>query len=259
MEPHGTKHGRAPRAALYRAPATLAFFIVSLVLSLPGEQGLSALILHIEEPTLKSFLTSHLFHTSGLHLLLNILVILPAGSILELRWGTPRFVAFYLFCAWGTAAASILIGALFNVAGPACGASGVALGSLVAVGLLYPDHRLVRAAPPAKHFVWILIFLGSTGLAVMDSGDSETQGHSVLLPQVSGVAFALLFLGLDPWCRRLAEKWREVRARGRRKRVGEIRLRVDELLEKISAHGYDSLTRDEKAFLQRASKHFRSS
>jgi membrane associated rhomboid family serine protease len=257
METHGSKPGGAVGSSLSRAPAAWALSIVNFVLWLePSDKA--KLVLWIEAPTFKSFLASHVVHTNGAHVILNILVILFAGSVLESRWGTLRFVAFYLFCAWGAAGAAIILAVVLPMAGPSFGATGAALGALAAIGFLYPERRLLRTAPPLKHVVWVLIFAGGAGLAVLEvSGPPAGLPGPILLPQLAGVAFALLFLRLEPFSTRLAERWRARREADRRKKVGEIRSRVDDLLAKISAEGYDSLTRDEKSFLERASRHFR--
>ena len=73
---------------------------------------------------------------------------------------------------------------------------------------------------------------------------------------MTGVPLTLLFLKLlpiyDKWLwRRLQRREEEARSR-----VREIRERVDQLLEKISNDGYESLSRDELNFLRSASKHF---
>jgi membrane associated rhomboid family serine protease len=249
-----------------RAPAAVLFFAVSLVLWLLG-QGLGlekgyALILDAESPTLASFFSSHLFHLNGFHLSFTLLIVLIAGGILETRWGTPRFVAFYLFTAWGTALVALACG-LFTSESTgqlSCGATGVALGSVVTVGLFYPDHRVVRILPPAKHLAWVLVFLVSTGLAILPVWQPDLLQRDRVyfyLPQVFGVAFALLFVRLDSIFLEFLDRWRARRARGRREKAVAMRLRVDELLDKISSSGYESLTSDEKTFLRHASKHYR--
>jgi membrane associated rhomboid family serine protease len=244
----------------YRAPAVVLFFAVSLILWLLG-QGLgtekeSALILHAQAPTLASFLSSHLFHLNGFHLSITLLLVLTAGGMLESRWGTPRFIAFYLFTAWGTALVALLSVPLRDAGTghSSCGATGVALGSVVVLGLFYPDHRVVRMLPPTRHLAWILVFLVSTGLVLLPV--LEGNDTHFYLPQVSGVAFAFLFVRLDPLFVRLLDRWRAKRATGRRKRAVAMRLRVDELLDKISSDGYASLSLHEKTFLRYASKHY---
>ena len=69
---------------------------------------------------------------------------------------------------------------------------------------------------------------------------------------------ALLWLRLDSAFDRKMAAWLAARDIRERERVREIRHRVDELLDKISSFGYDSLTADERSFLRHSSKHFKS-
>jgi membrane associated rhomboid family serine protease len=233
------------------------FVAVSLALWLSG--GGDNHKLHLEAPAVASFLGSHLIHVDGWHLLAVVVVMLLAGGVLETRWGTPRFVAFYFLTALGASAVTLLTALVLDgdeKGAISCGAAAVCLGSLVAVGYHYPEHRIARSFPPMKHLSWILVFLGAAGLALLDGGGRESR--LLLLPQTSGVAFALLFVRLDPWCRRLADRWKAKRERERGEKVAEIRHRVEELLGKISSKGRASLTRDEERFLRQASKLYRA-
>jgi membrane associated rhomboid family serine protease len=233
----------------------MLFVAVSLVLWI-SQAGENHRLL-LDEPTAVSFFSSHLIHVDGWHLLLVIVVMLVAGGVLETRWGTPRFAAFYFFTALGASGVTLLARSLSHEEGVlSCGAAAVSLGSLVAIGYYYPDHRLIRSLPPMKHLAWIGIFLGCAGLALLDGKAGESR--VLLLPQASGVAFALLFVRLDPWCRGLVERWRANRERERREKVAAIRHRVDEILGKISSSGRGSLTRDEERFLRQASKLYKS-
>jgi membrane associated rhomboid family serine protease len=251
------ENAKSEAGSRYRAFATMLFLAVIVVLWV-----LSGLLenqrLRLSHFTLQSFLTSHLLHFNNLHYALTLLLILITGSILETRWGTPRYVFFYLFVAWGTALATILSQLIFGEPAPSNGAAGVVLGSFAAIGLLYPDHKLIRHLPPMKHLAWMLIFLGGGGLALLDRMSPDPEKQTFLLPQISGVPCALVFLWLDPLCQRFLERWKAMREEERRERVVAIRHRVDQLLEKIHAHGYESLTRDEKLFLRQASKHYKN-
>ena len=55
------------------------------------------------------------------------------------------------------------------------------------------------------------------------------------------------------------ESLRVEREKKRREDIRMMRFKVDELLDKINATGYESLTDDEKRFLRNASKHYKSS
>lgn len=248
----------SPGQKLYRAPVVTVFFVVSLILSLLGRgEANDWQRLRFDEVSLEGFLTSHLFHTDGLHLVTNSLIVLLLGMILESRWGTLRFLVFYFFCAWGGSAFCLLLAKVLGVNGFTCGASSVALGCLASVGFLYPDARLVRWVPPNRFLVWVGIFFVCGMLALVEREVVEEALPLYLLPQVVGVPLALVFLStvprFDRWLIRRQQRLEEEQ----RLRIREIRSRVDRLLEKISAEGYDSLSPDELHFLRDASKHFR--
>ena len=247
------------RGMFFRAPMVAAFFVVSLLLWLIGsdEERLRHLSLELASPTIESFLASHLFHRSGLELVFNLLVIVVTGAILETRWGTTRFVAFYFVCAWGSTGLTLALATLFGVDGFTCGSASVAFGCLVCVGYLFPEIRLLRWVPPNRYLVWMVIFVGASLLVLLEVVErTAAPPGPYYSPQVTGVPLTLLFLKLlpiyDKWLwRRLQRREEEARSR-----VREIRERVDQLLEKISNDGYESLSRDELNFLRSASKHF---
>lgn len=243
----------------YRAPAVVVFFAITVVVSLLGTSspGLSRdLVLSAESLTAEGLFASHLYHVKGWHLILTIVLMLSAGGILESRWGTPRFLVFYVFTTAGTVAVTLITALIVKEKEPSCGAAGAAIGALVAAGYLYPEYRIGGYAPSAKYLVWVLVFLSGAVLAFLH-GSPEKEGV-FLLPQVSGAGFAVIFLALDPWFHRLLGRWKASRREERMKQVVAIRHKVEDLLAKISEEGYESLTRDEKSFLREASRHYRT-
>ena len=256
MAPQDWNPRESPGQRLYRAPVVTIFFVVSLILWLLGRDGEADWVqkLLFDEVSTETFLTSHLFHADGYHLVTNSVLILLLGMILESRWGTLRFLGFYFFCAWGGSAFSVLLARVVPVEdGYTCGASSVALGCLVSVGVLHPEARLVRWAPPNRFLVWAGIFAVCGVLALIETDDEKLY----LVPHAVGVPLALAFLSIVPrYDRWLVRRHRRLEEE-QRIRVREIRSRVDRLLEKISAEGYESLSPDELHFLRNASKHYR--
>jgi membrane associated rhomboid family serine protease len=241
----------------YRAPpAVIVFSAIAVVLSLLGKSSpeLSKdLVLSADKLTTEGFFASHLYHAYGYHLILVVLLMFSAGGVLESQWGTPRFVVFYLFTMSGSVLVTVATAALLQTKEPTCGAAGVSIGALVGAGYLYPEYRLARYAPAAKHLAWMMVFLAGAVLAFL-----HTSEGLFLFPQVSGAGFAVLFLALEPWSRRLMTHWKARRRELRMKQVVAIRHKVEDLLAKISEEGYESLTRDEKSFLREASRHYRT-
>lgn len=254
-------HVRAHAAFLFLGASTVWFLIAD------DGSDLQALALWCLSPGLSGILGCHLVHLSGLHLAANLVVVVAGGTMLESRWGTARFFAFYLLAVVGVSTVSIGVGLLAVHCGlvrgaepVALGASGLALACLTALAVTARDNDVMWRFQ-SRYLFWTLILLGAAGLMVIDGQRAfAVDGAAAklfLAPQLSGVAFALVFLSIEPWVAARLETWRERRRSRRLEVVGQIRHRVDELLRKISVHGYESLTPDEKIFLQSASRHFK--
>ncbi|MGH9360660.1 MAG: rhomboid family intramembrane serine protease, partial [Thermoanaerobaculia bacterium] len=190
------------------------------------------------------------------------------GGALERRWGSARFAAFYL--------GSALISGLTVYATDLCwrgfapadapqpppltlGASGAALACLTAYTLLVEDRPALLFIT-RRHLIWMGMLLGAAGLLLLEERRkaSDPAAPLSLLPQVAGIAVGaglwLLMPGWDRFSRRRAE----LQQSQREERAFHLRLQVDRLLEKISRGGWESLSREERSFLQNASKHFRN-
>jgi membrane associated rhomboid family serine protease len=264
MGPHRRTTEKAREPSRYSAPAVIVLLAVTFVLWLIPEESRGNHKLSIESYGIEKFIASPLYHADGIHLFTMLLLLGVSGYILESRrWGSLRFIAFFAFTALGSSTVTLITAAIIGEKGASCGASGVAMGALVALGYYYPDVKVTRWMPQTKHLVWAIAFLGIAGLAFIDKqhhvlGDQAAGDRYFLFPQASGTVFALFFIALDPWLASRLERWRVKRDRERRDKVVAIRDRVDELLEKITAEGFESLTRDEQVFLRQASKHFKT-
>ncbi len=108
-------------------------------------------------------------HGDFIHLFFNAFMVWMLGAMLEVQWGTRRYVQFVLACIVSAAVVHLLC-TLFGLfpAAPALGISGLAYGLLLAYGMLFPEQRLMLLIPPvpikAKYLVMILaalaLFLG---------------------------------------------------------------------------------------------------
>ena len=257
MEPQRRKHEKAAAAPghfAYAVVLLIAFTGLPWLIQYPGNQKLS-----IEGYGIEKLIASHLFHADGLHLASMLAVLVPVGLILERKcWGTLRFLAFFAFTALGSSLITLATAFIVEDRGASCGASGVAIGALVALGYSYPEHKLTWWMPKTKHLVWVLVFLNIALLAFIDRRHAAGAERYFLFPQSSGAVLALAFLVLDPWVVNRVERWKLRREEERREKVVAIRDRVDELLGKITEEGYEKLTRDEQTFLRQASKHYKS-
>jgi len=127
----------------------------------PLDSGNLSLLSSVGRFHLWQLLTYGFLHGSLMHLLLNMYALWLFGSVLESRFGTKRFLAFYLTCLVGAAVTHLLVQQLLISRGmpphPVIGASGGTFGLLMAFAYLFPDSRLYLLIPPvpvkAKWFV----------------------------------------------------------------------------------------------------------
>jgi len=110
-------------------------------------------------------------HGGLLHIFLNMFALWMFGSLVEITWGSRRFLIYYFVCVIGAAAAQLLVTSGTGDIYPTIGASGGVFGILLAFGLRFPDQYILLLIPPipikAKYFVLIYgaieLYLGVTG------------------------------------------------------------------------------------------------
>lgn len=206
------------------------------------------------------------------HLLMNMLVLFFFGPPLEARWGSQEFIKFYLICGLGGVALSFL----FAPSG-IIGASAAVYGVMLAFAMTWPEAPIyVWGIFPVKAkwlatFLFVLTFMSAFGGA---------GGGIAHFAHLGGLLTGLLYLKVD-WrsatrsrsskdtarARRLAivprdeeEETASGERRATRPRHEEDALldRVDEILDKISAHGMASLSPEEVRILDEVSKRHRT-
>ncbi|MCX8051766.1 MAG: rhomboid family intramembrane serine protease [Chlorobi bacterium] len=114
--------------------------------------------------------TYQFLHGGFWHLFFNMFALWMFGAELDYLWGSRRFLTYYLLCGIGGGIVNLLVSDA-----PTIGASGAIMGVLVAYGMTFPD-RPVMMFPlfipiPAKIFVIIYAALDLvSGLSATDSG-----------------------------------------------------------------------------------------
>lgn len=116
-------------------------------------------------------LTYQFLHGGFFHLFFNLFALWMFGVEMENRWGSKKFLIYYLLSGIGAGVVHMIVSPFFGGMGPTVGASGSIYGILLAFGLTYPN-RPILAMPffipiPAKYFVMIFaafeFFSGLTG------------------------------------------------------------------------------------------------
>ena len=226
--------------------------------------------------------------TTPWHIAFNMFVLYWTGTRLEARYGGHEFLAFYLV---GGVFANVvyLMAYVFGFApsSPALGASGAVTAALVLFAFNYPRHQvLVFFIVPMP--IWLIVMV-YVGLDVLGASGGRVNNQPVAyVVHLGGALFGVIYykLGLrflslvpnTPAVRRPRATQLRVVPRdaelhenpatvespvaaavqdaSRSNSEGEepFETRVDRVLEKVSQHGQESLSADERDLLFRASE-----
>ena len=219
-------------------------------------------------------------HGDVFHLLFNMLGLFFFGPVLEERWGSNTFLRFYLLCGLGGIVLSSLL-AFLDPFGAIIGASAAIYGIMVAFAYYWPDNPIyIWGIFPVKA-KWLVIFLVGMSLFFSVAGSRSGTAN---LAHLGGALVGFGYLK-SPWApaaygevhrsgrkkpSRRRRGWRDLLP-GRRSRsvvlheeprpVAPPAARprrpdddVDQILDKISAGGIESLTPEERRRLEEASR-----
>jgi membrane associated rhomboid family serine protease len=221
-------------------------------------------------------LTYALLHGSFLHLLFNAIGLFMFGPPVEARLGGRRFAGLLLAATLG---GSLLSLALVPLAGdaPIVGASAAVFGVMLAFVLEWPDAPvLIFPLPMPVKAKWLV---GLLAILALGSGILGVHDGVAHFAHVGGFAAAFLYLRGGAMRRRRPSRPAPERTpavlvhptageRGQRGATlppsspprqsdDAVRDEVDRVLDKISAGGLESLTPEERRFLDEMSKRFR--
>ncbi len=197
-------------------------------------------------------------HGDVWHILFNMLGLWMFGQPVAHQLGDRKFLG--LFLVSGIVAG--LFSGLFYLLGgsgmvPVIGASGALFGVMLAFARFFPDAPviLVIFPVPARIAVWIF------GAVALFSSMGGVGGGVAHLTHLFGLLGGWLFLRFEEpvemWISGLVKRKENLRVQKAAEVLVEreeyFDTRVDPILKKISKYGIDSLTRQEKAILERAS------
>ena len=285
----------APYAVRWIVALAVALFVVQLTVLAPADMeaalGFASRDLGRRWWTVVTFT---LVHTNAWPLAANVLAIGTFGSVLERRWGTGEFVRYYIVCALGGWVAHVtFVPGSTVLAGGAAPAIGLILA--YAAGGHDKRHLVIGALSMSAGWVAVLGTTGVllAGIATTDPGDAAAYlAHAgglvagwVFLRTASSVNLTRIREGVSPVpdepddmapraiprgqpraqrteddvvARSNAAVAREVTARRSAPPADNRDAKtLDGLLDKISAHGIDSLTPDERTLLDDVSRRLR--
>lgn len=238
-------------------------------------------------------LTYQFMHANFTHLLYNMFGLWMFGMEVEHVWGSRRFLGFYLLCGVAAGISQLIFAPLLDPSSvtvvsldpvthtltsigiPTVGASGAIYAVLVAFAMMFPDRYifLYFLLPiKAKYFI-----LGLIALGVFSIGDQSMVAN---LAHLGGAAAGYLYVlyvsrrfplqnlvdGLQGWLNSKRSKQpKDTYQETIDAKVLDInqppkteqeltQMKIDEILDKISRGGYQSLSEEEKRILFEASK-----
>ncbi len=199
-------------------------------------------------------LTYMFLHGGPFHILFNMFMLWMFGSAVEAEWGDRAFLTYYLVCGVGGGITTWITGP--NSMVPTIGASGAVLGVVLAYGLMYPDRQILLYflfPIKMKYFIWVIVALD------LFSGLNRSQDGIGHFAHLGGMLFGYLYLKqdwrLDAWRRRIQGERARRQMRGYKKQQeqqADGTLSVDQILDKITEHGIESLTEQELKVLREA-------
>ena len=209
------------------------------------------------------FVTFQFLHGSVGHVLFNCLGLFFFGPWMERWWGSRKFLVFYLLCGAAGAVFFTLLAMLGVVPNSALvGASAGLYGILIGVAVIGPTMRVALLFPPIElsmRQMVIALMIISTGSILLKLGGNEggEAGHlggAILgfilmrFPKLLGHGSSVEIARPRAISRTPAAKLRP-----RSSLQKDQNSAVDVILDKISREGFQSLTPDERDFLQKAS------
>src|SRR5699024_10863792 len=128
-------------------------------------------------------LVTYMFLHAGLgHIFFNLFALWMFGQTIENYWGTQRFTVYYFLTGIGAALLHMLVG---GGGAPTLGASGAVYGILLAIGMMFPNRRIMLLFPPiplkAKYFVAVF------GATEMFSGVMRTNSGVAHFAHLGGM------------------------------------------------------------------------
>lgn len=194
-------------------------------------------------------LTYMVLHDGVMHLFFNMLMMWVFGNAIEAYWGPRRFLKYFIVCGLGGAAFSTI----FTFSGPpVIGASGAVFGLYIAQAMIFPDSYVYLLYPVRVKYVviglaglqLILGIAGSTGVAFFAHLGGMAAGLLFFRKEIKASRFwiRLKRSSADRKVIRL-EEWRE-----------QERAKIDSILDKIKARGFESLSPTEKRILENYSR-----
>lgn len=195
-------------------------------------------------------------HGGVWHILWNMLALWMFGGEIEERWGEKRFLLFYFISVLGSGLFSLPM--LFMGDPGIIGASGAVLALLTVYAWYYPDRQiLIFFVFPVPVRIAVILFGAVSVFGMSNSGSPISH-----ITHLGGIVVAIIYLKLYNRVEAEITHYRAVSAEKKMRENAErifaekkqYENEIDPILKKISEEGMDSLSKNEKEILDKASK-----
>ena len=202
-------------------------------------------------------LFTYLFvHGGFLHIFFNMFVLWMFGKDLEMQWGKNEFLLFYFTCGIGAGLMTVLFSV--NSIVPIVGASGAIYGLLVAYGFTYPNRMVYLYGLFPLKVKYMVLGLGVIAFFASLSANQSNVSH---ITHLSGMIIGVLYIYFIFNWKNIKMEYYRLRLKNLKQKTSAqndeevlMKKKVDEILDKLNASGWDSLTEQEEKYLTRASK-----
>ena len=202
-------------------------------------------------------LFTYLFvHGGFLHIFFNMFVLWMFGKDLEIQWGKNEFLLFYFTCGIGAGLMTVLFS--INSIVPIVGASGAFYGLLVAYGFTYPNRMVYLYGLFPLKVKYMVLGLGVIAFFASLSANQSNVSH---ITHLSGMIIGVLYIYFILNWKNIKMEYYRLRLKNLKQKTSAqndeevlMKKKVDEILDKLNASGWDSLTEQEEKYLTQASK-----
>ena len=202
-------------------------------------------------------LFTYLFvHSGFLHIFFNMFVLWMFGKDLEIQWGKNEFLLFYFTCGIGAGLMTVLFS--INSIVPIVGASGAIYGLLVAYGFTYPNRMVYLYGLFPLKVKYMVLGLGVIAFFASLSANQSNVSH---ITHLSGMIIGVLYIYFILNWKNIKMEYYRLRLKNLKQKTSAqndeevlMKKKVDEILDKLNASGWDSLTEQEEKYLTQASK-----
>ncbi len=248
-QPRGRRRGSVVRTLII---LNVVIFLLEFLASLGGGNSFDRLFepfglspaAAFHRGWLWQFITYAFLHdpNSLMHILFNMLFLYWFGTELEEVWGERRFIWFYL---GGAVFAGFCFVLIAHADAWCIGASGAIYALVMAYRMYWPNRIilfLLFIPMRIKTFIWIVVVIET--YSVVKSSPSNGVANAAHL---GGLLFGYVVIKFGP----AISGWAEARAFSRWEPSAQEERRRDEILDKVSREGINSLTWGERRFMRR--------